>query len=235
MQQEQPYKQQQQQQPPQQQPHRQLPTQPTATHRYHIPKSVSDLYGTGGDEIDFLLDEIKDLEPACCQLEDLQVPEIRASAGPRESSPISADHFLVVVPSQQKKRPPKVRSFLSRLFAKKRAQIVDNDDHHVQVQFHRDRQVDTARLQTVKRHKQNKSVQLVGVDEAKQATGKQKLQRQPQEPPIADDEDIVPISIGENDDVVVSGGEEEEEDKNKTVSRRVMVLCLRGLLCRLCG
>lgn len=36
-----------------------------------VPKSVSDLYGT--DEIDFLLDEIKDLEPACCQLEDIQV------------------------------------------------------------------------------------------------------------------------------------------------------------------
>lgn len=36
-----------------------------------VPKSVSDLYCT--DEIDFLLDEIKDLEPACCQLEDIQV------------------------------------------------------------------------------------------------------------------------------------------------------------------
>lgn len=33
--------------------------------------SVSDLYGT--DEIEFLLDEIRDLEPACCQLEDIQV------------------------------------------------------------------------------------------------------------------------------------------------------------------
>lgn len=36
----------------------------------YIP-SVSDLYGT--DEIEFLLDEIRDLEPACCQLEDIQV------------------------------------------------------------------------------------------------------------------------------------------------------------------
>lgn len=33
--------------------------------------SVSDLYGT--DEIEFLLEEIRDLEPACCQLEDIQV------------------------------------------------------------------------------------------------------------------------------------------------------------------
>lgn len=31
-------------------------------------RSVSDIYG--GDEIDFLLEEIRDLEPACCQ-EDL--------------------------------------------------------------------------------------------------------------------------------------------------------------------
>lgn len=33
-------------------------------------RSVSDIYG-GTDEIDFLLEEIRDLEPACCQ-EDLQ-------------------------------------------------------------------------------------------------------------------------------------------------------------------
>lgn len=33
--------------------------------------SVSDLYGT--DEIEFLLDEIRDLEPACCQIDDIQV------------------------------------------------------------------------------------------------------------------------------------------------------------------
>jgi hypothetical protein len=33
--------------------------------------SVSDLYGT--DEIEFLLDEIRELEPACCQLDDIQV------------------------------------------------------------------------------------------------------------------------------------------------------------------
>lgn len=32
-------------------------------------RSVSDIYG-GTDEIDFLLEEIRDLEPACCQ-EDL--------------------------------------------------------------------------------------------------------------------------------------------------------------------
>lgn len=32
--------------------------------------SASDLYGT--DEIEFLLEEIRDLEPACCQLDDIQ-------------------------------------------------------------------------------------------------------------------------------------------------------------------
>lgn len=42
----------------------------------YIP-SVSDLYGT--DEIEFLLDEIRDLEPACCQLEDVQDFEIAGS------------------------------------------------------------------------------------------------------------------------------------------------------------
>jgi hypothetical protein len=39
-------------------------------------RSVSDIYGT--DEIDFLLEEIRDLEPACCQ-EDLQDFEIAGS------------------------------------------------------------------------------------------------------------------------------------------------------------
>ncbi|XP_037048066.1 uncharacterized protein LOC119082614 [Bradysia coprophila] len=42
----------------------------------YIP-SVSDLYGT--DEIEFLLDEIRDLEPACCQLDDVQDFEIAGS------------------------------------------------------------------------------------------------------------------------------------------------------------
>lgn len=39
-------------------------------------RSVSDIYGT--DEIDFLLDEIRDLEPTCCQ-EELQDYEIAGS------------------------------------------------------------------------------------------------------------------------------------------------------------
>lgn len=39
--------------------------------------SVSDLCGT--DEIEFLLDEIRDLEPARCQLEDVQDFEIAGS------------------------------------------------------------------------------------------------------------------------------------------------------------
>lgn len=50
----------------------------------YIP-SVSDLYGT--DEIEFLLDEIRDLEPACCQLEDIQVG-IYFSLGIRVHRPI---------------------------------------------------------------------------------------------------------------------------------------------------
>lgn len=37
----------------------------------HYINSVSDLYGT--DEIEFLLDDIKDLEPASCNPEDIQV------------------------------------------------------------------------------------------------------------------------------------------------------------------
>lgn len=39
--------------------------------------SESDLYGT--DEIEFLLDEIRDLEPVCCQLDDVQDFEIAGS------------------------------------------------------------------------------------------------------------------------------------------------------------
>lgn len=42
----------------------------------HNIRSVSDIYVT--DEIDFLLEEIRDLEPACCQ-EDLQDFEIAGS------------------------------------------------------------------------------------------------------------------------------------------------------------
>lgn len=37
----------------------------------HYINSVSDLYGT--DEIEFLLDDIRDLEPASCNPEDIQV------------------------------------------------------------------------------------------------------------------------------------------------------------------
>lgn len=39
--------------------------------------SASDLYGT--DEVEFLLEEIRDLEPACCQLDDIQDFEIAGS------------------------------------------------------------------------------------------------------------------------------------------------------------
>ncbi|CAO1373521.1 unnamed protein product [Diamesa hyperborea] len=51
--------------------------------------SVSDLYGT--DEIEFLLDEIRDLEPACCQIEDIQDFEIAGSrAGGLSISPLES-------------------------------------------------------------------------------------------------------------------------------------------------
>lgn len=51
-------------------------------------RSVSDIYGT--DEIDFLLDEIRDLEPACCQ-EDLQDYEIAGSrAGEVSITPLES-------------------------------------------------------------------------------------------------------------------------------------------------
>jgi hypothetical protein len=43
--------------------------------------SVSDLYGT--DEIEFLLDEIRDLEPACCQIDDIQVIILISHSPPR--------------------------------------------------------------------------------------------------------------------------------------------------------
>ncbi|XP_050077896.1 uncharacterized protein LOC126564824 isoform X1 [Anopheles maculipalpis] len=55
----------------------------------YIP-SVSDLYGT--DEIEFLLDEIRDLEPACCQLEDIQVS--RPAAVTRRGHHLLHDLFL---------------------------------------------------------------------------------------------------------------------------------------------
>lgn len=40
----------------------------------HYINSVSDLYGT--DEIEFLLDDIRDLEPHSCNPEDIQVISI---------------------------------------------------------------------------------------------------------------------------------------------------------------
>lgn len=54
----------------------QLPWREMQQPQRYIP-SVSDLYGT--DEIEFLLDEIRDLEPVCCQLDDVQDFEIAGS------------------------------------------------------------------------------------------------------------------------------------------------------------
>lgn len=54
-------------------------------------RSVSDIYGT--DEIDFLLEEIRDLEPACCQ-EDLQDFDIAGSRAEHLSATIPLDSPL---------------------------------------------------------------------------------------------------------------------------------------------
>lgn len=51
--------------------------------------SVSDLYIT--DEIDLLLEEIKDFEPACYQLEDLQDFDIAGSRADELSLPIELE------------------------------------------------------------------------------------------------------------------------------------------------
>ncbi|XP_037959507.1 uncharacterized protein LOC119688910 [Teleopsis dalmanni] len=53
----------------------------------YIP-SVSDLYGT--DEIELLLDEIRDLEPVCCQLDDEQDFEIAGSRAGELSLPLES-------------------------------------------------------------------------------------------------------------------------------------------------
>lgn len=59
--------------------------------------SVSDLYGT--DEIDLLLDEIKDFEPACYQLEDLQDFEIAGSRADDLSLPIDLESPIGTITS----------------------------------------------------------------------------------------------------------------------------------------
>lgn len=77
----------------------------------HIP-SVSDLYGT--DEIELLLDEIRELEPACCQLEDVQDFEIAGSRADELSLPLELESPLGTVTSwdshvhyrQYMNRPP---------------------------------------------------------------------------------------------------------------------------------
>lgn len=59
--------------------------------------SVSDLYGT--DEIDLLLDEIKEFEPACYQLEDLQDFEIAGSRADDPSLPIDLESPIGTITS----------------------------------------------------------------------------------------------------------------------------------------
>lgn len=59
--------------------------------------SVSDLYAT--DEIDLLLDEIKDLEPACYQFDDIQDFEIAGSRADELSLPLELESPLGTVTS----------------------------------------------------------------------------------------------------------------------------------------
>lgn len=62
-----------------------------------IIKSVSDLYAT--DEIDLLLDEIKDLEPARYQYDDIQDFEIAGSRADDLSLPIDLESPLGTITS----------------------------------------------------------------------------------------------------------------------------------------
>lgn len=59
--------------------------------------SVSDLYIT--DEIDLLLEEIKDFEPACYQLEDLQDFDIAGSRADELSLPIELESPIGTITS----------------------------------------------------------------------------------------------------------------------------------------
>lgn len=186
-----------------------------------VPKSVSDLYGTT-DEIDFLLDEIKDLEPACCQLEDIQVPELEPPPKPvrtripNKSKPPLApqerlhsslvhedshttphhhehhhhgpedhtdDNFILIIPSPKlsskynRNQGGKRGGFLRRFFGRKTIEGVDQERR---LQFQNDKELHEIELKG-KRAKKNLVVLAGRVD-------------------TEEDEDIVPISIGENDD-----------------------------------
>lgn len=210
-----------------------------------VPKSVSDLYGN--DEIDFLLDEIKDLEPACCQLEDIQVEFADAPQKPPRTRPpppkqntssqaqstlappiidsghASAatsiatpekyyytpsprheqnlynnyaddhtdDNFILIIPSpklsakhnRNKKDVAKKTGFLKRVFRRKT--IGEGVEQQRMTQFQTDKELHEIQVLDAKgrRKKTNKNlVVLAGrVDTTEE------------------DEDIVPISIGEND------------------------------------
>jgi hypothetical protein len=76
------------------------PTAPT-TGRYV--NSVSDLYGA--DEIEVLLDEIKDLEPCSVRTEDIQVTRLSSSAAASHKPPqlraISARHRVMTLVRDQ--------------------------------------------------------------------------------------------------------------------------------------
>jgi hypothetical protein len=72
------------------------PTAPT-TGRYV--NSVSDLYGA--DEIEVLLDEIKDLEPCSVRQEDIQVTRLSSTAKPPTLRAFSARHRVMTLVRDQ--------------------------------------------------------------------------------------------------------------------------------------
>lgn len=216
-----------------------------------VPKSVSDLYGT--DEIDFLLDEIKDLEPACCQLEDIQVdfaeaplkpPRNRvpkqqrnrhdaqaqsllaplvdvdsatASAAtsntatpekfyytpsPRHADPYhhhhnqyadeyTDDNFILIVPSpklsakhnRNKKDAARKAGFLRRVFRRKT--IGEGVEQQRMTQFQTDKELHEIQVLDSKGRRKKTNKHLVVLAGRVDTT--------------EEDEDIVPISIGEND------------------------------------
>lgn len=209
-----------------------------------VPKSVSDLYGT--DEIDFLLDEIKDLEPACCQLEDIQVDFAEAPLKPprttrpppknqqlqhhhhqqqyqplklshpststprenffytpspqRKEAPYHSrydedqadDNFILIIPSpklsakhnknNRRDAAGKKGGFLKRVFRRK---TVEGVEQQRMVQFQTDKELHEIEVLDAKGRHKKKNKNLVVLAGRVDTT--------------EEDDDIVPISIGEND------------------------------------
>ena len=249
-----------------------------------VPKSVSDLYGT--DEIDFLLDEIKDLEPACCQLEDIQVefaehpptkpprttrlqattatqahtsrahtlapaastssttPSNSSTAKIYTPSPLrrqenpyhsryaedqADDNFILIIPSPQlsakhnankKEFRKSSGGFLKRVF--RRHKTVEGVEQQRMVQFQTDKELHEIQVLDKKGRKKKTNKNLVVLAGRVDTT--------------EEDDDIVPISIGEHDqevdqveDLPCDPPKEDEGDNEKRKKKEVRRLVpLRG-------